>query len=84
MTLQRNTRFRKHRSIRIFGGDPNTFFASNCIISHNYYPVGNPGSWIVSQLSAGELDNLPYYLYIKADKAHGGALFLLSLTKNIS
>ena len=63
------------------GGDPNTFFASNCIIAHNYYPVGNPGSWIVSQLSAGELDNLPYYLYIKADKAHGGALFLLSLTK---
>lgn len=65
-----------------YSGDPNSLFASSCVLAHNYYPEGNPGEWNVTEFSVSELNPLvAYYVYIKASKTTNLALYILSATK---
>lgn len=65
-----------------YSGDPNSLFASSCVLAHNYYPEGNPGEWNVTEFSVSDLNPLlPYYIYIKASKTTSLALYILSAAK---
>lgn len=65
-----------------YNKNANTIDFSTGTINHNYYPIGNPGTWAIS---AGNFTSLTpataYYVYIKASKTAATAVFYLSSTK---
>lgn len=62
-----------------YQGNANSIYASDCVIAHSVYPVGNPGTWNVTEgIFTSLTPAVPYYLYIKANKSDNSALFFLS------
>lgn len=65
-----------------YNKNANTIDFSTGTIVHNYYPIGSPGTWTISDGNfAGLTPETAYYVYIKASKSAATAVFYLSSTK---
>ena len=63
--------------------DINSFYASGGQLAHNYYLGATDGIWTISALTgADDLDSgVAFYLYVKASRTAGTAVYWLSETK---
>lgn len=65
-----------------YNKNANTIDITAGALAHNYYPVGNPGTWNISAANfAGLTSGTAYYVYIKASKTASTAVYYISSTK---
>lgn len=65
-----------------YNKNANTIDITAGVLAHNYYPVGNPGTWNISAGNfAGLTAGTAYYIYIKASKSAATAVYFVSSTK---